>query len=222
MMELIRISPNDLDDLRNLLMYFKENDIDVDDVNKLVMFLGKKYDFDPFKCAINILTGIVSERKRQFSLYDQPIESPKKAPKEPKSEPLPSEVEEKDPSLKIIEDENIEVIEKSKGMKTIRINSKKSKTVRKKDTKDYIPELKKWIRSNGLDLLKVRKLVSDLEYTKRMKEITPGLVAEDSEYLYEFQDWVESRELSYLNIRMMLAILAQEEENRKREAVIAR
>jgi len=47
-------------------------------------------------------------------------------------------------------------------------------------------------------------------------------VGEDSELLCEFQDWVESRDLDYLKLRMMLAILAQEDENKKREAVIAR
>ena len=70
--------------------------------------------------------------------------------------------------------------------------------------------------------MKVRKLISDLQYSKRVKEVTPNLVGEDSEFLCEFQDWVESRDLDYLKLRMMLAILAQKDENKKREAVIAR
>ena len=219
MMELIRINPKDLEDLRLLLIYYKENEMDVDDINKLVMFLGKKYGFDPFKCAINILTGIVSERKNRYSPYDDPPVSIKKAPREPiqvvklpaenKTEPLPEKPE------------KFEVIEETEGIKKIVINGIKSKELRK-NPKDYLPELERWIKTNDLDYLKTRKLVSDLEYTKRMKEVTPGLVAEGSDYLQEFQDWIDSRGLNYLNIRMMLAILAQEQENRKREAVIAR
>ena len=81
-MDLIRINHKDLEDLRLLLLYYKENEMDIDDINKIILFLGNKYGFDPFTCSINILTGIVSERKRTYVLYNEPTDySIQKKPK---------------------------------------------------------------------------------------------------------------------------------------------
>ena len=47
-MKLIRLSKNDLTDLRNLLIYLKENGMQIDDLNNMIYHLSKKYEFDPF------------------------------------------------------------------------------------------------------------------------------------------------------------------------------
>ena len=220
MMALIRINRNDLEDLRMLLLYSKENEMDVEDINKIILFLGNKYGFDPFTYAINILTGIVSERKRMYPIFDEASAS---------YNLISDKVnEEKKPLFKTAMDAhvdneavNIQVTRERNGVKKILINGSKSTVKKEKDPKEYLPELDKWIKTNDMDYIKLRKLISNIEYSKRVKEITPNLVSDDSEYLCEFQEWVESRNLDYLKIRMMLAILAQEEENKKREKVIA-
>lgn len=221
MMDLIRINHKDLEDLRLLLLYYKENEMDVDDINKIILFLGNKYGFDPFICAINILTGIVSERKRTYVLYNEPtdysIQKNTKAGKD-KESIIETTIDSPMDNGNL----DIQVTEKSKGVTKILINGSKPAEAKKKDPKEYLPELERWIKTNDLDYMKVRKLISDLQYSKRVKEVTPNLVGEDSEFLCEFQDWVESRDLDYLKLRMMLAILAQKDENKKREAVIAR
>ena len=66
-MELIRLGKNDLEDLRNLLIYLKENGMQIEDLNQMIYHLSKKYEFDPFKYEINLLTGIISERKNQYN-----------------------------------------------------------------------------------------------------------------------------------------------------------
>ncbi len=219
MMDLIRINHKDLEDLRLLLLYSKENEMDVEDINKLVLVLGNKYGFDPFTCAINILTGIVSERKRTYSIYNEmfvsTVSKSKKVSKEEKSI-----TETSIDGLMDKRDIDIQVIEKSNGVTKLILNGSKTVSSKKKDPKEYIPELDRWIKTNDLDYMKVRKLISNLEYSKRVKEITPNLVSDDFEYMHEFQEWVESRNLDYLKIRMMLAILAQEKENKKKEIVI--
>ena len=221
MMDLVRINHKDLEDLRLLLLYYKENEMDVEDINKIVIFFGNKYGFDPFAYAINILTGIVSERKKTYPLINEPSDSYIRKSKRVNKE-NESNIDTTMDHLIDNRDLDIQVTEKSNGVTKIIINGAKSAASKKKDPKEYLPELHRWIKTNDLDYMKVRKLISRLECSKRMKEITPNLVAEDSEYLYEFQDWVESRNLDYLKIRMMLAILAQKDENRKREAVLAR
>ena len=70
-MELIRLGKKDLEDLRNLLFYLKENGMQIEDLNQMIYHLSKKYKFDPFKYEINLLTGIISERKNQHNPYEQ-------------------------------------------------------------------------------------------------------------------------------------------------------
>ena len=217
-MELNRLGKNDLEDLRNLLIYLKENGMQIEDLNQMIYHLSKKYEFDPFKYEINLLTGIISERKNQYNPYEQ-IRIEKQArfkqTKESIHKPIPEKIE--TPTTPKIRGEKIE----NKGT-LYRLNQKNEKPPRKPGVKEHIKEFRRWIHKNQLDLITVRKMVSMVEQYKRQEELTPNEYYEKPEEIIELQEWLEDRNLDYLKVRMMLAIIDQQGANLKREMVIAR
>ena len=217
-MDMIRLNKKDLEDLRNLLIYLKENGMQVEDLNNMIYYLGKKYEFDPFKYEINLLTGIVSERKSNFNPFEQvttqakqqtPVimESPVKVISEEESKP-------KKP--------NITVEKLESGARLYRLNQKVEGLPKRPTKSDHLNEFKRWIQKNKLDLITVRKMISMIEQYKRHEEVSPNEFIEKPEEIIELQEWIESRDLDYLKLRMMLAIIAQQEANLNREAVVAR
>jgi len=217
-MELIRLGKKDLEDLRNLLIYLKENGMQIEDLNNMIYHLSKKYEFDPFKYEINLLTGIISERKNQHNPYEQ-IRIEKQArlkqTKDTTHTPIPRQV--KRLNTPKIKGEKIE----NKGT-LYRLNQKTEKPQRKPGVSEYLKEFRRWITKNQLDLITVRKMVSMVEQYKRHEELTPDEYYEKPEEIIELQEWIEERNLDYLKIRMMLAIIDQQEVNLNREMVIAR
>ena len=217
-MDLIRLSKNDLTDLRNLLIYLKENGMQIDDLNNMIYHLSKKYEFDPFKYEINLLTGIISERKNQYNPYEQ-IRIEKQArleqTKEITTKPIIKQPE-RNPKPKI-QGEKIE----AKGT-LYKLNQKTEEPTTKPETNEYLKEFRRWINKNQHDLITVRKMVSMVEQYKRQEEINPDKYYEKPEEIIELQEWIEERNLDYLRIRMMLAIIDQQEANLKREMVVAR
>ena len=215
---MIRLAKNDLVDLRNLLIYLKENGMQIEDLNNMIYHLSKKYEFDPFKYEINLLTGIISERKNQYNPYEQ-IRIEKQAKleqtKESTYKPIPEKIEA--PTIPKIRGEKID----NKGT-LYRLNQKNEEPTSKPGVKKHIKEFRRWINKNQLDLITVRKMVSMVEQYKRHEELTPNEYYEKPEEIIELQEWLEERNLDYLKVRMMLAIIDQQEVNLNREMVIAR
>ena len=217
-MDLIRLSKNDLSDLRNLLLYLKENGMQIDDLNNMIYHLSKKYEFDPFKYEINLLTGIISERKNQYNPYEQ-IRIEKQArleqTKKITNQPIIKQPE-RNPKPKI-QGEKIG----NKGT-LYKLNQQTEKAPGKPEPNEYLKEFRRWINKNQHDLITVRKMVSMVEQYKRQEEINPDKYYEKPEEIIELQEWIEDRNLDYLRVRMMLAIIDQQEANLKREMVVAR
>ena len=217
-MDLIRLAKNDLTDLRNLLIYLKENGMQIDDLNNMIYHLSKKYQFDPFKYEINLLTGIISERKNQHNPYEQ-IRIEKQArleqTKEITKKPIIKQPEiTKKPK---IQGEKIE----DKGT-LYKLNQKTEEPTEKPEANEYINEFRRWINKNQHDLITVRKMISMVEQYKRQEELNPDKYYEKPEEIIELQEWLQDRNLDYLRVRMMLAIIDQQEANLKREMVVAR
>ena len=217
-MELIRLGKKDLEDLRNLLIYLKENGMQIEDLNQMIYHLSKKYEFDPFKYEINLLTGIISERKNQLNPYEQ-IRIEKQARLKQTIETTQKQVPEQ-AKKPITPDRNVEKIE-NKGT-LYRLNQKTEEPSRKPGIKKHLKEFKRWIHKNQLDLITVRKMISMVEQYKRHEELTPDQYYEKPEEIIELQEWIEDRNLDYLKVRMMLAIIDQQEVNLNREMIIAR
>jgi len=217
-MELIRLGKKDLEDLRNLLFYLKENGMQIEDLNQMIYHLSKKYKFDPFKYEINLLTGIISERKNRFNPYEENrIEKQKKLEKI-KELPKENRHKQSEPSKK----RGI-IIEHLENRGTLyRLNQYNENPTKKPEVNDYLKEFKRWINKNQLDLIKVRGMVSLLEQYKRQEELTPDKYYERPEEIIELQEWIQGRNLDYLKVRMMLAIIDQQQANLKREMIIAR
>ena len=218
MMELIRLGKKDLEDLRNLLIYLKENGMQIEDLNQMIYHLSKKYEFDPFKYEINLLTGIISERKNQYNPYEQ-IRIEKQArleqTKEQTQKPIPKQAE-----RQIKHNRTVEKIENRGTL--YRLNQKTEEPPRKPDANKHLKDFRRWINQNQLELITVRKMVSMVEQYKRHEELTPNEYCEKPEEIIELQEWIEERNLDYLKVRMMLAIIDQQEANLKREMIIAR
>lgn len=203
-------------DLRNLLLYLKENGMQVDDLNNMIYHLSKKYQFDPFKYEINLLTGIISERKNQYNPYEQiriekqtRLETIKVQPQKPKQIETP-----KKPIVEVKKIENRGTLYK--------LNQQTETPVERPEVNEHLKEFRRWINTNKLDLITVRKMVSMVEQYKRHEEITPNEYYEKPEEIIELQEWIEDRNLDYLKIRMMLAIIDQQDANLKREMIVAR
>lgn len=218
-MVLSRLSNNDLEDLRKLLIYYKENTLDVNDLNEVIILLSEKYEFDPFTCSINILTGIISERKKNTSLYGGLKNLSKKhidkvtVEKEARLDRKKNVVM---GNLKITCDDDSDFINNSPLPiidETTAI-SKNSSMLINNIYNSYLSEFDAWINTNDLTYLEVRKMISNLEYYRRMNEVKPNSVHDTTGYLQDFSRWVDSRGLTYLNLRKMLATL-NEGENRK-------
>ena len=217
-MELMRLVKKDLEDLRNLLIYLKENGMQIEDLNQMIYHLSKKYEFDPFKYEINLLTGIISERKNQFNPYEE-IRKEKQvrleAVKKHRQEPKP--IQSKAPRKRDI------IIKKIENRGTLyKLNQRSIDPSRKPDVNEYLKEFKRWLIKNKLDLLTARKMVSVLEQYKRKEELTPQEYYEKPEEIIELQEWIEDRNLDYLKVRMMLAIIDQQDVNLKKGMIIAR
>jgi hypothetical protein len=217
-MDLIRLAKNDLTDLRNLLLYLKENGMQIDDLNNMIYHLSKKYEFDPFKYEINLLTGIISERKNQNNPYEQiriEKQAKLKQTKESSNKPIPEKIEK--PTKPKTRGEKVQ----NRGT-LYRLNQKNEKPTITPDINEHLKDFRRWINQNQFDLITVRKMVSMVEQYKRHEELTPDEYYKKPEEIIELQEWIEDRNLDYLKLRMMLAIIDQQEVNLKREMVIAR
>lgn len=190
----------------------------IDDVNDMIYYFGEKYGFDPFAYEINLLTGIVSERKQEYisfasSTMHKIQEMSNSTPTKFKPKPLKEKISRKSkPSVEKLEN----------GATLYRLNQTTETQEETIEHQDHLPEFRRWIAKNGLDLVNVRKMISSIEQYKRIEEISPNTFYEKPEEIIELQEWIESNDLDYLKLRMMIAILAQDEANLYREMAVAR
>lgn len=209
-MDLVRLCRTDLEDLRNLLLYLKENGMQIDDINDMIYYLGRKYEFDPFRYEINLLTGIVSVRNSHYQSFE---ELSTNTQKQPAAQTILS-------TSVLKSDAIVEKLDNGKKMNPAIHHTNASQ--REPTIDDYIKEFSYWIKRNQLDLITVRKMISMIEKYRRLEEVSPDEFHELPEEIIELIEWLEARGLNYLKLRMMLTIIAQKEANLNRETVIAR
>ena len=158
-MDLIRLGKKDLEDLRNLLIYLKENGMQIEDLNNLIYHLSKKYEFDPFIYEINLLTGIISERKNQYNPYEQ-IRIEKQTKLKSITEP-PQKPGQKQSETPKQPNRNVNKIENRGTL--YRLNQNIGELQKELSINEYLKDFKRWINRNKLDLITVRKMVSMVE-----------------------------------------------------------
>lgn len=209
----------------------------IDEVNDMIYYLAEKYEFNPLKYKINLLTGIVMPRGPDYVLdteimdYDSSDENARIGD-DRDEDFMPNEVNDdyvEDMSPKIVEIED-----SVDGIRTYRIYAEEVRAgyvsahgvedaTRQGNPDGYLGELDEWIKLNQLTYLEARKMLSSLELKRKLGEISPGSVyVMDSDALNEFEGWIRHRRLNYFNVRMMIARLGQEEERARMEKAVAR
>jgi hypothetical protein len=207
----------------------------IDEVNDMIYYLAEKYEFNPLKYKINLLTGIVMPRGSDYVLDTEIMDSSDENARieyDRDEDFMSNEVNDdyvEDTSPKIVEIED-----SVDGIRTYRIYAEEVRAsyVRAHGVEDatrqgnpdgYLGELDKWIKRNQLTYLEARKMISSLELKRKLGEISPGSAyVMDSDSLNEFEGWIRHRRLNYFNVRMMIAWLGQEEEKARIEKAIAR
>jgi len=207
----------------------------IDEVNDMIYYLAEKYEFNPLKYKINLLTGIVMPRGSDYVLDTEIMDSSDENARiedDGDEDFIPNEVNDDyidDTSSKIVEIED-----SVDGIRTYRIYAEEVRasyvvahvvedTARQGNPDGYLGELDEWIKRNQLTYLEARKMISSLELKRRLGEISPGSAyVMDSDALNEFEGWIRHRRLNYFNVRMMIARLGQEEEQARMVKAIAR
>jgi len=209
----------------------------IDEVNDMIYYLAEKYEFNPLRYKINLLTGIVMPRGPDYVLdteimdYDSSDENAR-IEDDRDEDFMPDEVNDdyvEDAAPKIVEIED-----SVDGIRTYRIYAEEVRAsyvgthvvedaARQGNPDEYLGELDQWIKHNQMTYLEARKMISSLELKRRLGEISPGSAyVMDSAALNEFEGWIRHRRLNYFNVRMMIARLGQEEEQARIEKAVAR
>jgi hypothetical protein len=209
----------------------------IDEVNDMIYYLAEKYEFNPLKYKINLLTGIVMPRGPDYVL-DAEILAHDSSDEKVRLEDIgdedfkPNEVNDdyaEDASPKIVEIED-----SVDGIRTYRIYAEELRAsylgargvedaTRQGNPEGNLGELDEWIKDKQLTYLEARKMISSLELKRKLGEISPGSAyVMDSDALNEFEGWIRRRRLNYFNVRMMIAQLGQEEEQARMEKAVAR
>ena len=207
----------------------------IDEVNDMIYYLAEKYEFNPLKYKINLLTGIVMPRGSDYVLDTEIMDSSEENVRIEYDRDegfMSNEVNddyEEDTSRKIVEIED-----SVDGIRTYRIYAEELRAsyvgaqglddaTRQGNPDGYLGELDIWIKRKQLTYLEARKMISSLELKRKLGEISPGSAyVMDSDALNEFEGWIRRRRLNYFNVRMMIARLGQEEEQARMEKAIAR
>ena len=211
----------------------------IDEVNDMLYYLAEKYEFNPLKYKINLLTGIVTPKEYDYFLdpeimgydsleggagvehYQERESTPPEAADECFVEEHPRRV--------------VEIEDSVDGIRTYRIYAEEMKAeymdinqgggdeVMQVSLEENLKQLDEWINRNRLTYLEARKMVSSLELKRKIREISPGSAdIMESALLNEFEAWIKRRMLNYFNVRMMIAKLGQEEEQARMEKALAR
>ena len=210
----------------------------IDEVNDMIYYLAEKYEFNPLKCKINLLTGIVTPKDFDHILDPEIMgfdssDGETEVEGYQEKESTPSGDDES-----IVEEyprRVVEIEDSVDGIRTYRIYAEEIKAeymaVDKVDrevailesSEESLEQLDAWINRNQLTYLEARKMVSSLELKRKIKEVAPGSAdVMDSDLLNEFDEWLRRRRLNYFNVRMMIARLGQEEERARMEKALAR
>ncbi len=211
----------------------------IDEVNDMIYYLAEKYEFNPLKYKINLLTGIVTPKDMDYQLDSDIV-----GEDQPKAEEVIETHLEREPMPAMAVDERpveehprrvVEIEDNVDGIRTYRIYADEMKaeymavdkgggdTAMQARPEENMDQLDAWINRKQLSYLEARKMVSSLELKKKIKEVAPGSAEViDSALLNEFDDWIKRRGLNYFSVRMMIARLGQEEEKARMEKAIAR
>jgi len=211
----------------------------IDEVNDMIYYLAEKYEFNPLKYKINLLTGIVTPKDMGY-LVDSEI----MGEDQPDVETVVEKYVDGEPKPAITADERpveqpprrvVEIEDSVDGIRTYRIYADERRAeymavdkgveeaAVQADPEESLEQLDMWINRNRLSYLEARKMVSSLELKKKIREVAPGSAeAMDSALLNEFDGWIRRRGLNYFSVRMMIARLGQEEEQARMEKAIAR
>ena len=211
----------------------------IDEVNDMLYYLAEKYEFNPLRYKINLLTGIVTPKELDYHL-DQEIMDYDSSDGETGVEDY-QEIESTPPGDAdecFVEEHPrrvVEIEDSVDGIRTYRIYAEEIKAeymdinqgggdaVMQVSPEENLKQLDEWINRNKLTYLEARKMVSSLELMRKIKEISPGSAdIMDSALLNEFDDWIKRRRLNYFNVRIMIAQLGQEEERARMEKAVAR
>lgn len=211
----------------------------IDEVNDMLYYLAEKYEFNPLKYKINLLTGIVTPKEYDYFLdpeimgYDSleggaGVEHYQERESTPPGDADECFVEEHPRRV-------VEIKDSVDGIRTYRIYAEEMKAeymdinqgggdeVMQVSLEESLKQLDEWINRNRLTYLEARKMVSSLELKRKIREISPGSAdVMESALLNEFEDWIKRRMLNYFNVRMMIAKLGQEEEQARMEKALAR
>jgi hypothetical protein len=209
----------------------------IDEVNDMIYYLAEKYEFNPLKYKINLLTGIVMPRGPDYVLGTEIMDDDsfdENTCMEDASDEDYMPIEVNDDYVADISPKIVEIEDSVDGIRTYRIYAEEVRasyvsalavedSTRQGDPDGYLGDLDKWIKRNQLTYLEARKMISSLELKRKLKEISPGSsYVMDSDELNEFEGWIRQRRLSYFNVRMMIARLGQEEEQARIEKAVAR
>ena len=201
----------------------------------MIYYLAEKYEFNPLKYKINLLTGIVMPRGSDYILDTEIMDSSdENASIEDDGDEdfMPNEVN--DDYVEDTPPKIVEIEDSVDGIRTYRIYAEEVRAsyvvahgvvdaTRQGNPDGYLGELDEWIKRNQLTYLEARKMISSLELKRRLGEISPGSAyVMDSDALNAFESWIRHRRLNYFNVRMMIARLGQEEEQARMEKAIAR
>jgi len=201
----------------------------------MIYYLAEKYEFNPLKYKINLLTGIVMPRGSDYILDTEVMDlSDENASIEDDGDEdfMPNEVN--DDYVEDTPPKIVEIEDSVDGIRTYRIYAEEVRAsyvvahgvvdaTRQGNPDGYLGELDEWIKRNQLTYLEARKMISSLELKRRLGEISPGSAyVMDSDALNAFESWIRHRRLNYFNVRMMIARLGQEEEQARMEKAIAR
>jgi len=211
----------------------------IDEVNDILYYLAEKYEFNPLKYKINLLTGIVTPKELDYFLDPDirdvdssdggtGVEGHQGRELAPSRDDDESLMEEHPKRI-------VEIEDSVDGIRTYRIYADEIKAeymdVNKgggdapmqASPEENLKQLDAWINRNQLTYLEARKMVSSLELKRRIGEISPASAdVMNSAFLNEFEGWIKRRRLSYFKVRMMIAQLGQEEEQARMEEAIAR
>ncbi len=208
----------------------------IDEVNDMIYYLAEKYEFNPLKYKINLLTGIVTPKDLDYQLDSEIMEEPSEfetAEAHPGREDKPAMTAIERP----VEEHPrrvVEIEDSVDGIRTYRIYADEMKAeymavdkgggdaAMQERPEENMDQLDVWINRKKLTYLEARKMVSSLELKKKIREVAPGSSeVMESALLNEFDDWIRRRGLNYFSVRMMIARLGQEEERARMEKAIA-
>jgi hypothetical protein len=210
----------------------------IDEVNDMIYYLAEKYEFNPLKCKINLLTGIVTPKDLDYNLDSEIMgfdsyDGEREVEEHQERESTPSGDDER-----FVEEyprRVVEIEDSVDGIRTYRIYAEEIKAeymaaekvggevAVQESPEESLKQLDAWINRNQLTYLEARKMVSSLGLKRKIKEVAPGSAdVMDSVLLNEFDEWMRRRRLNYFNVRMMIARLGQDEERARMEKAIAR